>query len=586
MVLTIKKKVLITVLLTIPIMIVFAVFVSKPVFDAIQLKFYQPSVVERIDGRLKTIYARFDDYSNTTMDVLSMFCKNSAVKSCVNIDQNSDEIMERQRQVVALQTKIDGFLGVRVVGMDGKRVHFSSFFSDIIQSNKESVTYSHYNVITNLAYEKVVSLQGEQPRIIFDSINDRFVFSFPFEDNYSIYHGTTLFYIAAADFAKTLSTAGYSSIVDPIHLISFIDAVDGTPIRGIVFNCDEVGHNRTINAVTELWRRGTVPLGGISDGLGGERLLFSYSQNNLYVGMLYDSSVFEIDSPTRIALVVAIYVCLYLLIFLILNFHRNPLTKLKSEILDLQTEIIREFFNNINNINWEVLAKEIRYRKFDVSKHVKRNLSKKQLKQYGDELDEFIDASWETLSDLLENSAPKPAGNIKKLHAVEDVEEIDLTQVPGSELFNKTNFNVRKLHSDTPDEFDEQIEVEEPPPPPPPPPADPVIVFDTGYRGIDEEIQIPRKLQAVCSPSGGDPLAEGMGINLENLNREKFTQFAGFFAELDEANVEHNPFLVDDIVPNIIGSLLVNEEQSTEDKTEDTPEKKDFDFDISVGTEM
>ncbi|MBQ5780614.1 MAG: hypothetical protein IIW10_01525 [Spirochaetaceae bacterium] len=572
-------------------MVVFVAFLSKPIFDAIQFKFYQPSVLERIDNRLKAIYGRFDEYSNSTMDVLSLFCKNSAVKSCVNIDQNSEEILERQRQIVALQNKIDGFLGVRVVGMDGKRIHFSSFFSDIIRSDNEAVAFSHYDSIVNLPYASVESPHGSSPRIIFDTVHDRFIFSFPFEDNYSIYHGTTLFYISAADFGKTLALAGYSGISDFVRLISYTDAVGGTPIQGLVFNVNEVGSAKTVNAVTDLWRRGTVPMGGISDGFGGERLLFSYFQNNRYVGILYDSSVFEIDSPTRIALVLSIYICVYLLIFLILNFQRNPLVKLKSEILDLQTEIIREFFNNINNINWEILAKEIRYRKFDVSKHVKRNLTKKQLDRYGDELNEFIDASWETLSDLLENSAPKPTGNVKKLHAIEEIEDIDLSQVPGSDLFNKTQFNLKKLLADTPDQFDdledldeveavaeveavddepEEISVEDTAETveEPPKPADPVIVFDTGYKGLDDEIRLPKKLQEVCAPTEQDPFSEGMGINLENLNREKFSQFAEFFAELDEANVVHNPFLVDDIVPSIIGSLLVNSDQSSDDETE------------------
>ena len=140
------QKVALSLLLTIFLFAGFVVFAFSGVFSLIETRFYQPSLINGINGDLSLISKSYENYITEFEKAFSEIKANESIKKVSNPTQKNEDIQERSKLFSDLASEFSGLLGYRVVDTNGKAIHYSTFDSDILkQQSLEKLLASFEN---------------------------------------------------------------------------------------------------------------------------------------------------------------------------------------------------------------------------------------------------------------------------------------------------------------------------------------------------------------------------------------------------------------------------------------------------------
>lgn len=380
-------------------------------FKYLEVQFYEPRVIGNTNSRLEKIQSAYGEYSNGLDGCFRDFMKEKCSASYIEREPSQENMKMRADMEGSLFQREPGLEGIRLVESDGIHIHFSTFKEDILEETKELVSYTNYLDGSRIPYSLVEAKDGEHnTKTYFDSSKNRLVFSYPFYDLYSAYRGTMIFYVSGDDFTRFLVSR------DIVALNS-----RGTVIspRGFVFEIPYAIRSSLVEKIQENWKRSFINIEKITESSKKEENLFvvANERSGIRMGWICSQDEFEFSDFEKLAILICLYITLFLVVFLIFNMRHDDMVLIRRRIKKFQYELLKEYIDRKDSSNWKSLSREISLRKVDVNSEIKRSLGRKG-KKYSKEVDEMLEASWTDIMSAM-------GGNVAALRRMRNENTID-----------------------------------------------------------------------------------------------------------------------------------------------------------------
>lgn len=386
------QKVAVSLLISVILFAAFTVAAFAGLFTLIETRFYQPSIIKSITQQLNTTSNTLSEYNNAQLIRFKQFVEDETVQKAVNPIQTTEDINRRTDLAGTLMAETPGLLGIRVIDAGGKRIHFSTFSTDILRRENTAVAYQNYGTqSTDIPFEQVVTADTIAARAIFNPQYNQLIYSYPFYDSYTAYRGTILFYVSANELSRYLISKNIIRVNDPLLIIG------NEKVHGIVLGLPQVGQHILIDEILNRWQSGLSGTERIATSEDSTWVLFSTQTPQLgFTGQLYAESILAFPSGVKVLLLVSLFITVYLIIFLIFNLKQDDMIVIRSHIRRFQLAVIAEYLEKGEEINWDTVAKEIIYRKHDLTSEIKKTLGKRA-KRHPQEVQSLLDKSWEEI---------------------------------------------------------------------------------------------------------------------------------------------------------------------------------------------
>ncbi|MDD7013376.1 MAG: hypothetical protein PUI24_00105 [Spirochaetales bacterium] len=365
-------------------------FVSSGGFNFIEVKFYEPRVLENINAQIESIQKFYDSYFQRLNDDFSSYVSKKFMASY--FDRETDEAEEQQRvyETGVLFEKNPGLEGMRVIENDGIHIHYSTYREDIFKEDNATVSYKNYNTVNDIPFDLL------QSGFVWDAERNRLIFSYNFSDSFDVNRGTFVFYISGDDFTRCLVAAD----IVPLNTRGYL--VDE---KGIIFNLPGIGRDSLAKFAAEKWQHNIYGVEALASDENITLFVVSKkSASGLSVGWVVPESDFSFTSQEKMLLMVCIFITVFLIVFLIFNIRHDDFVVINSRIRKFQYTLLREYIDRKDTFDWNTMAKEISRRKMEVNDEIKKSLGSRG-RRHSKEVDELLDKSWSQVMGAL-------AGNI------------------------------------------------------------------------------------------------------------------------------------------------------------------------------
>lgn len=369
-------------------------------FRLIEVQYYTPRVIGNINERLEKIKAGYGDYFTNLDRQLREFLSEQSVSSYIEREPSSDNMERRDALCSLLFQKNPGIEGIRLVENDGVHIHYSTFSEDILSETAELVTYSNY--VDRIPYALIETADGDKNTLVyFDNTRNRLLFSYPFYDVYTAYRGTMVFYVSGDDFTRTLINRDIVSL-----------NARGTVLSpaGFVFGLPLTGRKALIQEIQDRWGKRYSNIEQIAESDEKKENLFVISttdENGIKIGWICSQDEFEFNDTEKIALLVCLFITVFLVVFLLFNLRHDDMVFIRRRIRKFQYELLREYIERKDTTDWKTLAKGIASRRMDVNDEIKRSLGNRG-KKHSEVVDAMLESSWQ---DIMSAFASAPSRN-------------------------------------------------------------------------------------------------------------------------------------------------------------------------------
>ena len=387
---TAPQKAAFTLLISVIAMAVFSVLAFTGLFDLIEARFYNPSVARSqiaVAGRdAEAIRAFLEGLERDFAETLN----NDAVRRSFLPSQDGQDIFERTQIYGLLSESQKGLQSVRFVDAGGVRIHFSTNPADILNQDTNRVAYRNYPETAPFAPFGVLAVPEQgNPKITFDSVNERVVLSFPFYDSFEVYRGSALFSVSSRALTDMLVVAGRLRAGEDISLVS--------QPGGVVLGVPGPGKQAVVPVVASAWQEGIVGLSSLSSNNSGSSLILvsAKTEPGFFVGRIVEAKLFAFPAVMKLILLVSFFLTVYLTIFLCFSFRADTMTVIRNRIKNLELSLIREYYERKGEMDWNRWRRELENRREDVRTELKRGVRTKN-GQAGD-VDILINKSWDEI---------------------------------------------------------------------------------------------------------------------------------------------------------------------------------------------
>lgn len=405
--------------------ILFTAFVfttQARLFSHLETNFYAQKKVYESVQKLDKISEGFNSYITNVLKKLQenddSYLKNGAVRSYASQNPSEKDVAERRRLTESLFAELPALEGIRLIDKNGRSLHFSTFDNtDVLKVSGINKIYKNYKDIQNdageIPFEKLAS--AEKNKILLDSDRSRLVISLPFCWVEGLYFGNIVFYFNQTSIEQSFTQKDGLSPGQTVYMISEPETLAG----GFVISIPQVYKQDFSEAVLRNWKNlpaansdyttlSPVKIGQASDGTS--LVMLSASESKYFkVSQLFTGNNFELSDEIKFTAMCCIFISLFLLFFLVLSFRKEPLESLKKRVKRIQYNLVKEYFDNKESIDWSLIVNQFKNRKKEMRSEIFKSLhvySKKRRQ----ELDEFLEKNWNEIFDVLgakENQSEK-----------------------------------------------------------------------------------------------------------------------------------------------------------------------------------
>ena len=425
------KKAGISLIITLLIFAIFAVFSFARLFGTFETKFYQPAVISGMEKHLKEVSACLDEYTLNQASKFATYSNLYWVKNSSSYTQTEDDIQKREENAISLMEEISGLQGIRIIDSIGKKIIYSTFKNDT----------SNYTENLELPYENIKSNQEIENRnkgkIIFDNTKERIIYSFPFYDNYDIYRGSIVFYVAGSDFNNYLISKNILSFSEKATLVATVFSNSTEQSKGFVLGLPTVSAEAIISKIVDLWNK---------DSFETQKVLHSEDYNWFVVSdnsgktgiisLVFKDDILVFSSELKILLLLCAFITLYLIVLLILNIKQDDQVIIKDKIKKFKVALINEYLNNSDDVNWDEVSKFLAIRKYQINNDIRYYLGKKA-KTHKVLVDNLLEKTWEDVEKIIinhekvdsyENANKSKSDNSENVEYLQEIENV--TNIP------------------------------------------------------------------------------------------------------------------------------------------------------------
>ena len=397
-------------------------------FKLIEVQFYQPRVIANANDRLSSIEKAYGEYSSNLDNEFRKFLSEKSVKTFIERAPEKEAMNERGKLSALLYQKISGLNGMRLIENDGIHIHFSTFGEDTLTETSSLISYKNYTDANKIPFTLLEASDGEkQTKIYFDSIKNELVFSYPFYDNYTAYRGTFIFYVLGDDFTQYL--------IDR-ELVSLNARGTVCSPNGFVFDLPITGRELLMKEIEQRWSRKIQNVEQLVQSDTKSENIFIITQGNdrIKIGEIRTQDAFEFSDIEKLLLLICLFITLYLIIFLLFNIRHDDMVIVCRRLRKFQYELLKEYIDRKDSMDWKTLSKEIAHRKNDVNSEIKKSLGRRG-KKHSKEVDELLEDLWtDVMSAMGGNvsvvrqvvpSNPIAVASTKKTAAADNIEELE-----------------------------------------------------------------------------------------------------------------------------------------------------------------
>ena len=414
---TTGQKNAVSLLVSLVLFATFSMVAYSGLFSFIETRFYQPAKIKQIRQKLDGISDCYDSYISSIFQKIETYCESKEFFSYMEQQASDSLVRERTRLTGELFNSIPALSGIRIVDVNGRNVHFSTFSADFLRNSENLRSYRNYLDLKNplqqpeIPFEKISfsnilsdGKNGEKNdrkyRFFADSECDRLIISLPVYDSYKVLKASAVFYLNSMDFNRELLKTNIVAVSDSSDFLNLADGKSG--LYGYVFGLPVAGRQMLENLVLASWQ---------TTGDGPERLasyengfwvLFSSRKSSFAViSGVYRDEIFAMPYSVRILLLVCAFISLFLVVCLLVSLKHDDLVVIRSRIRRFQFAVVNEYLNDKMEIDWKATAKSIYDRKGEISDSIRRSLGKRRLKKYSREIDELLEKSWNEIFNVL-----------------------------------------------------------------------------------------------------------------------------------------------------------------------------------------
>ena len=414
---TTGQKNAVSLLVSLVLFATFSMVAYSGLFSFIETRFYQPAKIQQIRQKLDGISDCYDSYISSIFQKIETYCESKEFFSYMEQQASDSLVRERTRLTGELFNSIPALSGIRIVDVNGRNVHFSTFSADFLRNSENLRSYRNYLDLKNplqqpeIPFEKISfsnilsdGKNGEKNdrkyRFFADSECDRLIISLPVYDSYKVLKASAVFYLNSMDFNRELLKTNIVAVSDSSDFLNLADGKSG--LYGYVFGLPVAGRQMLENLVLASWQ---------TTGDGPERLasyengfwvLFSSRKSSFAViSGVYRDEIFAMPYSVRILLLVCAFISLFLVVCLVVSLKHDDLVVIRSRIRRFQFAVVNEYLNDKMEIDWKATAKSIYDRKGEISDSIRRSLGKRRLKKYSREIDELLEKSWNEIFNVL-----------------------------------------------------------------------------------------------------------------------------------------------------------------------------------------
>ena len=397
-------------------------------FKLIEVQFYQPRVIANANDRLSSIEKAYGEYSSNLDNEFRKFLSEKSVKTFIERAPEKEAMNERGKLSALLYQKISGLNGMRLIENDGIHIHFSTFGEDTLTETSNLISYKNYTDANKIPFTLLEASDGEkQTKIYFDSIKNELVFSYPFYDNYTAYRGTFIFYVLGDDFTQYL--------IDR-ELVSLNARGTVCSPNGFVFNLPITGRELLMKEIEQRWSRKIQNVEQLVQSDTKSENIFIITQGNdrIKIGEIRTQDAFEFSDIEKLLLLICLFITLYLIIFLLFNIRHDDMVIVCRRLRKFQYELLKEYIDRKDSMDWKTLSKEIAHRKNDVNSEIKKSLGRRG-KKHSKEVDELLEDLWTDVMSAMGgnvsvvrqvvSSNPIAVASTKKTAAADNIEELE-----------------------------------------------------------------------------------------------------------------------------------------------------------------
>ena len=392
----------------------FVFFAQTNLMSTIETKFYAQSKIAQRQEQLDKLSNSCNNYISNILKKIetdsSSYLNSPAVKSYANQNPSEKDEVTRRNLTSALFDTIEGLDGIRLIEGNGRNVHFSTYDTDVLKVDGLVKQYKNYpdlqEELGELESEMILTdSNNPKHKIIFDSKQNRIIVSFPFYITEQTTFGSLVCYFNIYDFEQILVNSNLLPLGESFDLLT---DDDGT---GYGFACGIPGDGKAdfTKAIINSWKISSGKADGKNKGpenlisqSNGTNWVLLNSSNNTYfnVGWVFKANLFELPKELIYIIYVSVFVTLLLIFLLIFSLKKDYLIKVKQRIKKVQLGIINEYLENKQQIEWDQIARQLEYRKEELSLEIKKSVGGKN-KKYEKIIDVYLEQSWSEIINII-----------------------------------------------------------------------------------------------------------------------------------------------------------------------------------------
>ncbi|MBR2107377.1 MAG: hypothetical protein IJ937_08930, partial [Treponema sp.] len=380
----------------------------------LETKFYSSAKISEKQQYVDKIAKSSESYISNILTKIetgdTAYLKQESVKSYIEQNPSEKAEIDRRNLTTKLIEDIPSLTGIRLIDINGRNIHYSSFEKDVLNQNGIKKQYKNYPDIQNEFNELEISTilsdsNLPQRKILFDKKQNRLIISFPFFISNDVCFASLVCYFDLLMYEQFLVEKEIIPFGENLTLVDNENLFGGYVI-GIPKNNRSEFIKPILNNWTNQQTNKTLPT-MILESNDLSWYLLNSSQNPYFnISSVYDNTTFEISKELEYLIYTCVFVTLLVIFFLFFSLFPDNLNTTKKRISKLQLSLIKEFLEKKDDVNWETVGKRLEIKKQEFAKAIKKSFGKKS-KKYLKQIDEYIDESWDQIITLLNVHTPQ-----------------------------------------------------------------------------------------------------------------------------------------------------------------------------------
>jgi len=401
----------------------FAVFSFSRLFNVVETTFFLPRIVAARESQLQRIADEVVEYHGRNIDYFKPLAEAQYTWNHFRPSNqiSSNDIKDLELNVGGLLDLYPQIQMIRLLGADGKSINYSTRNEDRDSSDPQRRKYLDYDRLEKIVpSDDLLIPAGSPPEVLIDGQQQRFIYSLPVEQNGED-RGVALFYVYSRDLLESL----LRSLTLDLGDISLIGQ------KGVVFHNPQRDPKSVQSELIEIWESNVSrqevyqesvafevsssaeEQSGGRDDQGGDQteaeavqieeynLLSLNTDDYGVLSLLIPYSVFQLQPIMKGVVIAVIFLTVFLVIYLLLNLRQDPVLVLSQRIKRLQLDILREFVEERERINWKQWQSKLEDNRGELKSRIKRGIGRIPPNKEA-ELDGMIDRSWDEIISIIE----------------------------------------------------------------------------------------------------------------------------------------------------------------------------------------